>query len=68
MKKTDRMAQMTEWQFRGHRGTHTTIERRIYADGNGIEYVKVNGGWFELSGYQNSEWHQVETWHKPAGR
>lgn len=41
VQKTEKMAVI----FDGH----SHIERRVYADENGIEYVKINFGFFNLN-------------------
>lgn len=40
--------------------SHCVIDRRIYEDNLGREFVKVNGDWFELDWYDNDGRYEVE--------
>lgn len=53
--KTNRMASITQ-HFGGMR---CTIERRIYEDETGREFVRVNGEWFSLDHYILDDHYEV---------
>lgn len=64
MKKTNRMAQITQRMY----GCTDKIVRRVWTDG-GEEFVRVNGEWFNLwNVYGQSRYHTIETWHEPVGK
>lgn len=46
MKKTNWMVAIE--QIHPYTNTSVHFERRVYEDENGIEFVKINGGWFEV--------------------
>ena len=41
-------------------GCRCAIDRRIYQDGDGREFVKVNGDWFDLDWYDNDSRYEVD--------
>lgn len=50
MKKTNKMATIAE---NTRRGSVVYIERRVYEDENGIDFVKINNNWFSLDDVRN---------------
>ena len=60
MKKTNMMATLA--QRNPQTGNYTHIERRVYEDENGIQYVQVNGGPIPLHHYLTSPMHKVSIW------
>ena len=53
--KTNRMVSITQ-NMHGHR---CTIERSIYKDETGREFVRVNGCWFSLEHYILDDHYEV---------
>lgn len=51
MKKTSRM--VTIGQLNRMTGKYTHIDRRVFEDEYGNEFVKVNGSWINLDWYDN---------------
>ncbi len=41
-------------------GCRCFIDRRIYQDDKGREFVKVNGDWFDLDWYDNDNRYEVD--------
>jgi hypothetical protein len=41
-------------------GCRCVIDRRIYEDNLGREFVKVNGDWFDLDWYDNDNRYEVQ--------
>ena len=58
MKKTERKA--TIGQLNRMTGNYTHIDRRVFEDENGNEFVKVNGSWIDLDQYDNDINYKVQ--------
>ncbi len=60
MKKTKQKATIVQ----NRHGSRCFIERRIYADEFGREFVKVNGDWVDLDWYDNSRLYEVHRYEE----
>ena len=59
MKKTNKMA--TIGQLNRQTGNYTHIERRVYENEKGFDFVKINGAFFQLTQLARSG-NTVDVW------